>query len=363
MKHARFPVVLALAALLTAGCLGGDDDKPINVNTKGSLTDPTAPVAPPDTPAAPDAPADPAAQGATPAPPPNGTPAPTSPPATSKPTATTPPKPAPASTRTGAANVIQGVVRDEQGDPVPNAVITAAGYTARSNNVQRATTGADGRYRIDAVEGLYTVSGHAPIVFEGKKYQEMYLHPTDNNCGEQMSAAGITKDFVLRLTGFHECKLSPDRNNEGFYNGAAVSLIPVSMTLPGSTSVTFTLTPAGPLADGSAGKPVSFTRTVAQLSNSAGKLETTSTLHDIPLGRYTITGRAGSQELLFGPTGGARSASYTVTFAPVEMVPYGIRVNTFNVYDSAGGATTPPPTTPPATGGTCYSEYVGPIPC
>ena len=187
MKHVRFSACLALVALLTTGCLGGDDDKPTRVDANGTVTDPTAPA-----PLPPDAPVDPAAGGGT-VPAPAPTPA-TNPPATTapKPTATTARKPAPAPSG-GEANVIQGVVRDEQGDPVPGAVITAAGYSARSNTVERATTDGAGRYRLPVPEGLYTVSGLAPLNFEGKTFKEMYLHPTDGNCGQQMSAGGITR--------------------------------------------------------------------------------------------------------------------------------------------------------------------------
>ena len=290
--------------------------------------------------------------------------------------------------------MIKGVVRDEQGDPVRGARIRIVGYTGNPNGlsgadyIKDAVTDAQGAYRLSVPAGLYGVSGEADVAYDNKNYKSLYLHPADGNCEKQMSEGGIVKDFVFRLTGLQKCLTNPDPKNPGFYSGASVLLSHQSpKSLPGDARLTLTLTPTGPLADGSAGKPVTFTRTVAALVNFAGPLETTNTLHDIPLGRYRLTGHAtlpnGSrQDLRFGPwntNGAAESpvADYAVSFPAKAMLPYGIGQAEIAVYDAGWSASAPSPhtttpatvapTTPttarPTTPSTCYSEHVGPIPC
>ena len=300
--------------------------------------------------------------------------------------ASTTARPAPAPT--GEASVIKGVVRDEQRDPVAGARITITGYTGKPNGmtgadyIKEAVTNSRGEYRFDVPNGLYGISGQADVGFDGKSYKALYLHPADGNCEKQMSDRGIVKDFVLRLTGFQQCHTSPDPKNAGFYSGGSIMLSPESSTLPGEANLTLTLTPTKPLADGSGGKAVTFTRPYSALRNYAGALETTNTLHDIALGNYRLTGYAtlpdGSrQDLRFAPhVGGAASsavAAYGVSFPAKAMFPYGIGQAEIGIYTAGGDAPAPTPqptpepeptpTTEPGEPQTCYSEHVGPIPC
>ena len=284
-------------------------------------------------------------------------------PATTAPSPTTPGK----VSSTAEPGVIKGRVLDEQGDPVANATITAAGYTARSNSVKTATTGADGHYRLPITSGLYTVNGEAAVGFEGKTYR-LYLHPTDGDCGQKESANGIVKDFTLKLTGLETCQTSPDPNNYGSYTGATIDLSPQLSGLPGDAKLTLSLSPVGALADGSPGKTLTVTKTVAALSNFSGALPTTRYAHDIPLGRYRITGYAtqasgARQELQFGSLGtidadaSSPVAAYTFSFDPIDsLTSRGVEVTTVVVYAGAGAAptptptpTSPPPTSPPPT--------------
>lgn len=385
MKSLHLTLTFTLASLLTSGCLFGDDPAP--KESPGSVVDPGGePPAAPGTTAAttPDATS-----------PSSSMPAATSP--TDKPAATSPTSTvsAPAPRSPGAErNVIKGAVRDEQGDPVRGARIRIVGYTGNPNGlsgadyIKDAVTDAQGAYRLAVPAGLYGVSGEADVAYDNKTYKSLYLHPADGNCEKQMSEGGIVQDFVFRLTGLQKCLTNPDPKNEGSYSGASILLSHQSPKgLPGDARLTLTLTPTGPLADGSAGKPVTFTRTAAALVNFAGPLETTNILHDIPLGRYRLTGYAtlpnGSrQDLRFGPwntNGAAESpvADYAFSFPAKVMLPYGIGQAEIAVYDAgwSGSAPSPHTTTPataapttpttarPTTPSTCYSEYVGPIPC
>jgi len=371
--------------LLTTGCLFGGDDKPSPNEQPGHLVGPGG-----EPPAVPAPTADPgvtapAVPGETPASAPQAQPTPT----------TTKAVPAPAPSAPGAeVNVIKGVVRDEQRDPVARARIRIAGYTGNPNGMSSADfireveTDAGGAYRLPVPAGLYGVSGQADLVFEGKTYKALYLHPADGNCKQQMSNGGIVKDFVLRLTGLKQCIGNPDPKNAGNYSGAAVALMHESPKgLPGDAKLTLTLTPTGPLADGSAGKPLTFTRTVAALGNYFGPLETTNTLHDIPLGRYRLTGHAtlanGSRQALrFGPwekLGQPVSpvADYVVSFPAITGITGGIGDGEVSVYDAGWSGSDPAPappapsqpTTPttvrPTTTCTTIIQYVGPadVPC
>jgi hypothetical protein len=372
---------------LATGCLFDGEEKAAPKEQTGQLAGPGGePPADPGVPPAPPADADgnlPAVPGVTPVSDPQPQPTPT----------TTKSPVAPAPSAAGAEpNVIKGVVRDEQGDPVPNARIRISGYTGNPNGLSAADfirtvqTNGQGAYRISVPAGLYGISGEADLAFDGKTYKALYLHPADANCKQQMSQGGIVKDFVLRLSGFMQCLTNPDPNNAGNYSGASIALVHESpKSLPGDAKLTLTLTPNGPLADGRAGKPLTFTRTVAALGTSFGPLETTNVLHDIPLGRYRLTGTAtladGSRHAVrFGPweTIGATVspvADYAVTFPAKAMLPYGIGQGEVSVYDAGwsgsapapGPAPQPEPTTTttarPTTPSTCYSQYVGPIPC
>jgi hypothetical protein len=389
MKSLRLTLTFTVASLLMGGCLFGDDPAP--KESPGTVVDPGGePPAAPGTTAAtsPDATS-----------PGSSTPDATSP-TSDKPAATSPTSggAAPAPRAAGAeANVIKGVVRDEQGDPVRNARIRIAGYTGKPNGLSSADyikdqlTNASGAYRFDVPAGLYGVSGEADVAYDNKTYKSLYLHPADGNCEKQMSSGGIVKDFVFRLTGLQKCLTNPDPKNAGSYSGASILLSHQSpKSLPADAKLTLTLTPTGPLADGSAGKPVTFTRTAANLVNFAGPLETTNILHDIPLGRYRLSGFAtlpnGSrQDLRFGPwntNGAAESpvADYAFSFPAKVMLPYGIGQAEIAVYDAGWSGSPPSPhatapvttattapttatTARPTTPSTCYAEYVGPIPC
>ena len=382
MRSFRLVLPLVLAAVLSGGCLFDGDEKAGPKEQPGQVDGPPAQT-PTSAGPAQDNGSDPAApvDPATPAPPAGA------------------PDPAPAAAAT-ETNVIKGVVRDEQGDPISGARIRITGYTGKPNGLSSADyiktvqTDAGGAYRLSVPAGLYGVSGEADLASDGKTYKALYLHPADGNCKQQTSDGGIVKDFVLRLTGLMQCITNPDPKNAGNYSGGAIRLVHESpKSLPGDAKLTMTLTPTGPLADGSTGKALTFTRTVAALGNLAGPLETTNTLHDIPLGRYRLSGYAtladGSRQAVrFGPweqLGVAVSpvADYAVAFPAKAMLPYGLGDAEVSVYDagwsgsspaptpvtSAPPTTQPQPTSPttarPTTTCTTISPYVGsiPVPC
>ena len=184
-------------------------------------------------------------------------------------------------------NVVEGTVKTVDGRPVPGATIRIAGAigAARGTAIS-ATTDANGRYRVRVPLGHYNVDGFADIEYEGQKYKELWLDRGDAPCERVMSDKGIVRNFILRLSGPKRCTNGLSPNNPDAYNGAYITAM--TSSFPDDAVITFTLTPLGPLADGSRGRPLSITRTGAALKTGGGPIRETSFLHDIPLGRYRV---------------------------------------------------------------------------
>jgi hypothetical protein len=103
-------------------------------------------------------------------------------------------------------------------------------------------------------------------------------------------ADGIVKDFRLKLSGRKPGKGKKSPNSywggvldvgEVWANNALVRLYPVG------SRIQFTLTPDGPLVDGSAGKPLTFDYTLARPEDEMRGNATR--FIDVPLGAYTLT--------------------------------------------------------------------------
>lgn len=202
------------------------------------------------------------------------------------------------------SNVITGRVTTEAGDPVSTAQLRIVGYTggaALGQEIETVTTDASGVYRFEAPPGLYEVLGTATLDFDGQTYL-FRLDPVDGSCDQAMSNEGIVEDFVLRLTGLFMCVDGVDPDSYAYYHGATVQLFNGLTTAAPHDVVEFTLQPIGRLADGRAAEVIRLERTVAALSTSAGPIEDTWVLHDIPLARYSVSAAlatpGGSQPLL-----------------------------------------------------------------
>jgi hypothetical protein len=264
---------------------------------------------------------------------------------TSRPAATAQVRPTSGATQSTAGGpepgVIKGTVTDEQGDPIAGAQVRLAGYTDDFTGTDsNLVTDGSGMYRVEVIDGLFDVVGTATIDFEGSPYV-FDLRPADGDCRPQESASGIVKDLVLELSGLDICSDEVDPTNTGSYNGATVALIHNRPRgLPAETNLVFTMEPVGPLADGSAGRTVTFTRTAAALETTFGPLDGTGSLYDIPLGRYRLSGTAtlpdgSTQDLRFAlELGDVPTESVEVGFEPYQSPPYGIRVRTIQVMDA-----------------------------
>ncbi|MFB9994920.1 hypothetical protein ACFFLM_23500 [Deinococcus oregonensis] len=218
--------------------------------------------------------------------------------------------------------VMKGVVKDEQGKPVAG-VEVFADNTLYYNMNARGKTDAQGRYSIELPRqdlGTWTAGAYVKREYNGVNH-EFRLYADDESAFS--ASKGAVRNFVWRLSG--------ERGD-----GNIGKLVYIYITEGVSISnVEVTLTPKGPLADGSAGKPI--TRRV-----STGRIE------NVPVGRYTATARLlrdgqAPLPLLVSPgQGGNYGASATADF---EKSNYGT-IMEFTV--KLGAAPTASATTPNA---------------
>ena len=224
-----------------------------------------------------------------------------------------------------APDVVEGTVRTVDGRPVAGATIRVSGATgAGRGTTKTTTTDANGRYRIAVPRGHYDVDGFADLEFEGQTYRELWLDRTNAECGRVMSDRGIVRHFVLRVSGPKRCTT----NDGNTWHGGDITLAP--RDIPQDAVVTFTLTPLGPLADGTQGEVLTYTRTGAALQRGrASTPEEMAYIPDVPLGRWQASAavRLPDGTTLAGalttPDGGA-GEQVEIVFPANRMYPYGV---------------------------------------
>jgi hypothetical protein len=188
---------------------------------------------------------------------------------------------------TPAPNVVEGTVTTTDGRPIPGASIHVSGAAgAAGGEIIKATTDRTGRYRVTVPPGDYAVDGFVDVEHSGRTYRELWLDRVNATCERATSTQGIARDFVLRLSGAKKCIGNPDAADPASYNGAYVTAL--SSAFPPDALITVSLTPLGPLADGTTGGILTFARSGAALRTNSGPIDQTAVLHDIPLGRYRV---------------------------------------------------------------------------
>jgi hypothetical protein len=144
------------------------------------------------------------------------------------------------------------------------------------NSAVTGTTGADGSYRLTVPDGSWRVYAKYDVQYHGRWYR-FDLHPSSDDSFP--GADGAVRDFVWRLRG----PASP--SSGGAYHGGEVLILqdPNSDYLR-KENVEITLTPVGPLVDGSAGEAITV-RSGPPRSDTFGKAV------GIPIGRYRVAAR------------------------------------------------------------------------
>jgi hypothetical protein len=214
--------------------------------------------------------------------------------------------------------MVRGYVKDSKGNPIKGAVIGV-----RSTVVGGLYSGASGKsdekgyYEITVPWGaahFYTASA---AVNYGEGRAAMGLHPSDGEVDSFASANGLVENWVLLSYGIgdHDGVQDQPSYSGNYYGGAfmfdyniADQRFPDDYSLPDGSEVELTLTPDGPLIDGSAGRPIVIRRAVRE--DSAGLCSVTN----IPVGVYKITARllhnGKSAPLLLRETGPYSSQSF-----------------------------------------------------
>lgn len=169
-------------------------------------------------------------------------------------------------------SVVHGVVSDAAGKPLAGAVVIADATLFYNTNLE-ARSDKDGKYRIELPAGgaqtTWRATASVGRKYNGKAYK-FELHPDDD--AAFAGTDGAERNFKWLLSGE-----KPD--GRGAYGSHVVAYTPLMSDLA-PADVALTLTPDGPLVDGSVGKPVT------------GTLQSTPegwALSDVPVGRYKVT--------------------------------------------------------------------------
>ena len=194
------------------------------------------------------------------------------------------------------ANVMKGVVTNSQGAPLGGVEVYADNTLLYDSNLL-ASTDASGSYRIDlsSLNTTWHAGASLQTTFEGQNY-EIFLAPDDDS--QFATATGAVRNFTWKVSG--------EKPSGGTYGSVVYVYGDYSVDFS-LDDVELTLTPEGPLIDGSTGQTL-----VAE--NVGGQID------DVPIGRYTVTGRylepsGAVRPLLIAPKGSNDfAASQSLTF-------------------------------------------------
>ncbi|WP_248928498.1 stalk domain-containing protein [Paenibacillus hamazuiensis] len=175
--------------------------------------------------------------------------------------------------------IVKGRVTDAQGNPIEGAEVVADNQLLYNSNAV-GVTDADGYYRIPL--GMrattYAVSAQITRKYNGKSYTFDLVPDNDKPF---TGDAGAIRNFTLNASGgpapegCYSCRGRVIFNMMDLYHPKDDSLPP-----PSREDVELTLTPDGPLVDGSQGQAIKSRGTDSP--DGFG-------IHDVPLGRYKIT--------------------------------------------------------------------------
>jgi hypothetical protein len=217
---------------------------------------------------------------------------------------------------TAGPNQATGVVLNMSGRPLPGARIRFWRMTPQGAILEYvARTNAQGVYTVSMPPSDdYRIDNATALVSYGEQRYYLPLRPEgDDGSFFDRDAIDITrgyvKNFVLPVSGYISDEEDP-KEALSYYGGSLYFRAKVrivipndpdpaltagangSGALPEGTRIQLTLTPQGPLLDGSAGRPVSFDLQVR--NNGRNAFETT--IRDIPLGAYTAQARVSTPD-------------------------------------------------------------------
>lgn len=192
--------------------------------------------------------------------------------------------------------VVRGYVYDSKGRPLKGAKLgvrsTAVGgfYSGAS-----ATTDDQGYYEISAPTGVahFYCAGYA--VEHGEGLAAMALHPADGSMETFATPSGAVRNWVLLPYGIADrARVQDDpRAGSNYYGGTVVlgwsidegGIFSSPNYLPNQSTFEFTLTPTGPLLDGSQSRTITIRKTVS--TGTSNQLY----VNNIPAGPYRVSAK------------------------------------------------------------------------
>lgn len=190
-----------------------------------------------------------------------------------------PPPPMPAFPKmTARPKTASGMVKDGSGKPIAGAkIIVQASAAGGFRTSVTGRTNAQGIYNIPLPVGVCeVVNADCQVTYHGQTYL-LPLHPMDGELDNFPSSAGHIENFVLRTSG------ATSLDSSSSYGGT-IRLICQTGIKGGIVEVT--LTPDGPMLDGSKGKTLVF-----RFPSSDSQAGSEHFLKGIPIGRYTLKSR------------------------------------------------------------------------
>lgn len=169
---------------------------------------------------------------------------------------------------------VTGVVLDTKGQPLEGALIRLRqDFVSGRTEV---TSGPDGRYKasssVQNALASYTIEAFIEVPYNGQTVCQRLGMPNPNDYNSFTLDKGIERNFQWQLTG--------KVGNYDSFLGATLSLWRVSSFTDDVKAVELTLTPTGPLIDGSEGSVI-----VQEVL--AGNVQAAS-LSDVPIGPYKV---------------------------------------------------------------------------
>lgn len=179
-------------------------------------------------------------------------------------------EPTPGTLPPSARGIANGTVKYSNGNPIANAQVVIEN-TVLYNSYVYATTDEQGVYRKAVPAGSWKPSVVITKDFMNHSYS-FDLHP--DNAEPFAGTSGGTRNFTWKLSG---------AKPGGGYYGANVGVYGEPGDVLSMDEVELTLTPDGPLVDGSQGQII--TRSLMDIGGGEDGIR------DVPIGRYTITAK------------------------------------------------------------------------
>ncbi|WP_198175020.1 carboxypeptidase-like regulatory domain-containing protein [Spirosoma arboris] len=173
----------------------------------------------------------------------------------------------------GQDGYLVGKVTDPQGKPLPKATVFVD-HTVFTGDGPEVKTAADGAYKVQMVDfaGEWIAKGYILKQYNDRVYK-IDLDP--ENDAPFTSTEKPVRNFQWKLTGH-----IPDLSLDLYYGGTMEMSRDLNADdLWDNENIEFTLTPVGPLIDGSTGKVLKL----------QAKKRYNDTIKDIPMGRYKVT--------------------------------------------------------------------------